>query len=254
MDRFIIGAMLSLAAVAYYATPLEIVSKLSLVPAAIVGVLFPAFALSFVQNRAHTSLLLSRSVKFVFLIVFPLSLIIVTFAPEGLALWLGPTFVQNSMLALRWLTVGVFVNCLAQVAFALVQGIGRPEITVALILVDLPVYLAAEWWLIRHYGVTGAAAAWAARATTDAAFLFFIAGRLVPPQGYFNLRPIIAVPVSYLMFYLATIPHSIIGKGLFLAASLSTFCWISWTVLLAGEEKAVIRSPLTALRQLPDVA
>jgi O-antigen/teichoic acid export membrane protein len=250
----VVGAVLSLAAVAYYSTPLEIVTKLSLVPAAIVGVLFPAFALSFVQNRKHTSLLLSRSVKFVFLIVFPLSLIMVTFAPEGLKVWLGPVFVEHSALALRWLAVGVFVNCMAQVPFALVQGIGRPEIAVALILVDLPVYLAVEWWLIRHYGVAGAAAAWAARATTDAVFLFFIAGRYVPHEEKFNLRPIIAVPVAYLMFYLATIPSSIVGKSLFLLASLSTFVWLSWSVLLAKEEKALIQSPLTALRHLPDVA
>ncbi len=46
MDRFLIGAMISITAVAYYTTPYEMVTKLWLIPAAMVGVMFPAFSTS----------------------------------------------------------------------------------------------------------------------------------------------------------------------------------------------------------------
>src|SRR6266850_6479155 len=57
LDRFLIGAMVSMAAVAYYATPYEIVTKLWLIPGALVGVMFPAFSTSFAQDRDRAALL-----------------------------------------------------------------------------------------------------------------------------------------------------------------------------------------------------
>ena len=44
MDRLLIGTLISMAAVAYYATPYEAASKLFIIPSSIVGVLFPAFS------------------------------------------------------------------------------------------------------------------------------------------------------------------------------------------------------------------
>jgi len=44
LDRFVVGAFASAQALAYYATPQELISKLSIVPSALMGVLFPQFA------------------------------------------------------------------------------------------------------------------------------------------------------------------------------------------------------------------
>ncbi|NIP58769.1 MAG: oligosaccharide flippase family protein, partial [Gemmatimonadetes bacterium] len=44
VDRFVIGSLLTLSAVAYYATPYEAVTKIVLAPVAVAGVFFPAFA------------------------------------------------------------------------------------------------------------------------------------------------------------------------------------------------------------------
>jgi len=96
-DRFVIGALLSLSAVSYYTVPFDMVSRLILIPAAISGVLFPAFALSAAQDRDRTELLLRRGVKYVFLAVFPMVLVIVTMAPEILRLWLGAAFAENTV-------------------------------------------------------------------------------------------------------------------------------------------------------------
>ena len=72
----------------------------------------------------------------------------IALAQDGLRLWLGPEFAQHSFRVLQWLAVGVFINSLAQVPFSLLQGVGRPDITATLHLIELPLYLGVLWWLI----------------------------------------------------------------------------------------------------------
>src|SRR5262249_36923925 len=103
MDRFLIGSLISVGVLIYYITPVDVVIWLMVIFAAVVGVLFPVFAVSFMQNPERTSLLLVRGTKSVFLCVFPIVLTIVTFALEGLRLWLGNAFAQNGASVLRWL-------------------------------------------------------------------------------------------------------------------------------------------------------
>jgi O-antigen/teichoic acid export membrane protein len=177
LDRFLIGALVSMAAVAYYATPYELVTKFWLIPGALVAVMFPAFSASFVHDRNRTEILYGRCVKYVFLILFPAVVLTVDLARSGLALWLGADFAQHSFRVLQWLAVGVFINSLAQVPFALVQATGRPDLTAKLHLIELPAYLLTLWWLIGARGVEGAAIAWTARVGVDALVLFWMTRR-----------------------------------------------------------------------------
>jgi O-antigen/teichoic acid export membrane protein len=179
LDRFLIGALVSTTAVAYYATPYEVVTKFWLIPGALVGVMFPAFSASFTLDRNRTVDLYRRSVKYVFLVLFPLVLLTMALARLGLTFWLGADFAQHSFRVLQWLALGVLMNGLAQIPFALVQGIGRPDLTAKLHLVELPCYLLALWWLISAYGIEGAAIAWTARMGVDALILFGMTQRFL---------------------------------------------------------------------------
>ena len=183
LDRFLIGALVSVTAVAYYATPYEVVTKFLLIPGALVGVMFPAFSASFAQDRDRTAHLYRRCVKAVFLSLFPVILLTVVLARPGFTLWLGAGFAQHSFRVAQWLAVGVFFNSMAQVPFALIQGIGRPDLTAKLHLAELPAYLLALWWLISAHGVEGAAIAWTARVGVDALILFGAARRLMQGSG-----------------------------------------------------------------------
>jgi O-antigen/teichoic acid export membrane protein len=173
LDRFVVGALLSVAAVAYYATPYEMVTKLLVVPGAILGVLFPAIAATYAVDESRTVRLLERATKYVALILFPAALMVVCFASEGLTLWLGAAFAQHSTIVLQWLAIGVFVNGIAQVFATLIQGMGRPDMTAKLHLIEVPLYLTTLWWAITRYGIAGAAVAWTARVLVDGALLFW---------------------------------------------------------------------------------
>jgi len=238
LDRFLIGALLSVSAVTYYTAPFDMVSRLSVIPGAIVGVLFPAFALSFSQDPTRTGLLLSRGVKYIFLSVFPIILVIVTLAPEGLRLWLGSDFAGNSSSVLRWLAAGTFVNCLAQVPFAMVQGVGRPDITAKLHLLELPLYLLILWSLVHSYGIAGAAIAWAVRVTLDAILLFVCAHRLLPFKSRFRLKLISGMISGLVVLFLAVLPHSLATKSIFLGFFLFLIGVVSWFYFLGPDERS----------------
>ena len=154
LDRFVIGALLaSVAAVAYYATPYEAITKLWIVPSSIVAVVFPAFSASLIGHPERASLLYDRSVKYVLVALFPIVLVVMLFAPEILNLWLGADFAAHSSTVLRWLAIGVFINSLALVPATLIQGSGRPDATAKVHALELPLYLLALWLLIRGHGI-----------------------------------------------------------------------------------------------------
>jgi O-antigen/teichoic acid export membrane protein len=246
IDRFLIGALISVSAVAYYTTPLDVVSRLTVIPGALSGVLFPAFTVSLMQNPKHTSVLLSRAIKYILIIIFPIILVMVCLAPEFLRLWLGSIFAQNSSTVLRLLAAGVFVNCFSTVPSTFVQSAGRPDISAKLYLLELPLYVAMIWMLARHWGIEGTAAAWSIRITLDAVLLFYFSYKLLPHKPAFLPRLAGTVSLGLLLFYLATLLSSLAVKVVLLSISLVAFGLISWFRGLGPVERGFLLRRKTA--------
>jgi O-antigen/teichoic acid export membrane protein len=187
-DRFLIGSIISIAAVAYYSIPYEVVTKLWLISSALIGVLFPAFSATNAVDRARLVFLFKCGVKYIFIILLPLALALVIFAPEGLALWLGNDFARNSTSIARLLAVAVLVNSLAQVPFTHLQSIGRPDLTAKFHLLELPFYVVTLFFLARHWGITGVAIAWLLRVIIDTFLLFWFSFRMLPECRFIVTR------------------------------------------------------------------
>lgn len=180
LDRFLIGSLVSMTAVAYYVTPYEIVTKLWLIPAALSGVLFPAFAASLANERSRIMHLYMTGVRVIFVAMFPICFVIVTFAHDSLVFWLGNEFADRSASVLQWLAVGVLINSVAQLPFALIQSAGRADLTAKLHLFELPFYLCIVWLMLLNHGILGAAITWTIRVGFDAIMLFWLGGRIFP--------------------------------------------------------------------------
>ena len=240
MDRFIIGALLSITYVAYYATPYEMVTRLWLVPTALVGVLFPAFASTYVQDKIRANMMYARSLKYVYLALYPITMFIILFAHEGLTLWLGNEFASNSTDVLKLLAVGVFINSLAQVSFALVQGVGRPDITSKLHLVELALYLPLLLWLITNFGITGAAIAWVIRISIDTFALFYVSIKLLQTKlaAIKEFIPIIAEMVLLLLAYF--ISGSTLVKSIYFVVTFIFYLYSTYSNLLDDSERKEI--------------
>ncbi len=179
LDRILIGVLISMAAVAYYAAPYEVIVRLAVVPMAVATTLYPAFSqLVGGDYRERAGRLAAQSVKAILLVVGPLALLLIGGASDGLRLWLGEAFADQSGLALRILGVGVLLNAASQVPYVLLHGSGRPDVTAKLHLLELPIHVVAAWLLVSRFGVSGAAAAWTLRVALDSFLLFYMADRL----------------------------------------------------------------------------
>jgi O-antigen/teichoic acid export membrane protein len=241
LDRFFIGARISVAAVAYYTTPFEVVTKLWVISNALVSVLFPAFSTTLVQDQTHAVRLLARGINYIFLALFPLTFIIVTIAPEGMALWLGAEFAENSAFVLQWLSVGVFINSMAQILFALVQGAGRPDFTAKMHVIELPFYLMMLWWLLGTYGLKGAAIAWVVRIGIDTVILFAMLQRLLPNTRALIWNSLLRIIIALCAFIVAGYIVGLFMKVMFLFGVLISFIMVTWLWLIAPEEKELIK-------------
>jgi O-antigen/teichoic acid export membrane protein len=183
MDRFLLGVLASVSVVAYYATPFDVVTRALLIPVALTGVLFPAFSTALTEDAPRVRTLFLSATRYVFLAIVPISLLVAMFAREGLTLWLGSAFAARSERIVQWLAAGVLVSALSKVPYALLQGIGRPDLTALAHVAELPLYLLAAWALIGAHGAEGAAIAWTLRVLLDSAILFYFACRQLPDTG-----------------------------------------------------------------------
>jgi len=241
LDRFLIGALVSTTAIAYYATPYDVATKLLIIPGALVSVLFPAFSSSLANDSARAARLFGRGTTYIVLALFPLCLLIVALAQPLLTLWLGAAFAQQSVHVLQWLAIGVFFNGLAQFPFALLQAMGRPDLTAKLHLIELPCYFLTIFVLIRAYGIEGAAIAWFGRVLVDTIVLFLMAKRLLPVGRESLLAPVVGAATALAVLALAALPGASAVKGLFLFVTLTGFTVVAWMSVLDNAERAAAR-------------
>lgn len=241
LDRFAIGGIVSVASVAYYATPYELVTKLWIIPGAVVGVLFPAFAECYSRNPDRALLLFIRGTKYVAIMMFPIVLLVTAFAHEGLQLWLGYEFANNSDRVLQWLAIGVYINSLALIFITYIQAIGRPDISAKLHFIELPFYLLLLWWAIHSYGIGGAAIVWVVRVSADGIVLFILSthhlGGYSKRLTQLSSSVVIAVLCLCLPFFLI----SFFERVIYSLVISCLYIYMVWFWVLATDERIRIK-------------
>jgi O-antigen/teichoic acid export membrane protein len=242
LDRFIVGALISVSAIAFYGVPFDAVTKLWMIPAALAGVLFPAFSETMaLENYSRVKSLYERSIITTFSILFPIALATVLFAHEGLQLWLGSDFSIRSSGLLQIFTIGVFTNSLANMPYAFLQASGRPDLTAKVHLVEAPCYIAVLLWAIRAHGLEGAALTWTVSLTIEAAVLFFLTRNLLAPRLW------IAMTVGTATLVIACVITGVVPKLLLFTVLLAFFGCVVWRHLLDDPSRSRLQSWLKAI-------
>ena len=244
-DRFVIGALLSLTAITFYTTPYDAVTRLLFVPAALMSVAFPIFAGALARSAVEAAGDVANALRYISLVMLPISGVLVAGAPYLLDAWLGGRFPEESTVTMQVLAIGIFLNSLAMVPFALLQASGRPDLPAKLHLVELPVYFAVLAVCVTNFGVDGAAIAWLLRAWSDAILLFVIVSRTVPTAFTTARGSLIgASVVTMILLLLIQVPSEPrLAIGI---AMLAAFVPIAWTRLLAADERAALARRLRA--------
>jgi O-antigen/teichoic acid export membrane protein len=212
MDRFVISALVSLAAVTYYVTPQEILLRVLVVPTAIQSVLFPAFTAAVRSNPPRVPRLYNQGLYALVTALYPIALLCILFARDGMTLWMGADFGNNSGPVLQLFAVGILINGVAHVPSALLQSVGRPDLNVRIHLIELPLYALAVYLMTIYFGIAGTALAWTFRAALDAS-LFFCAARYCGHKPFVDWRPLLVVSVGLLAaFVSASVTVSFVGR------------------------------------------
>ncbi len=242
LDRFMIGSIISVAAVAYYAAPSEIVNRLMVIPGAIVGVLFPALGALTGPDPNKAKNLFFNGVKYTFIAIFPLVLIFFTFAQEGLTIWLGDEFSLGGTIVLKWLMIGGLISSFSYFPFAVLHAAGRPDLTAKVHFIEVLIYTVIAWMLINKYGIEGAAVAWVLRATVDSVILFYLAGRTLKITYPKFTVLLTAAFVVIILCISISLPQVIYIKLWFLALAIVFIFLFSWRIILNLGERDLLLS------------
>lgn len=162
LDRFLIGAILTVSVVAYYTAPFDAISQLWIIPGSLAIALFPAFSTLGLTRIEDLRYYFIRAAKYVFVLVGPIVLILLLFSYDILSVWLGTLFAENSSLVFQILLLGVLFSSLTHLAISLFQGVGKPAIAAKIQLLLLPLSVVLCIILIKRVGIVGAALSWTA--------------------------------------------------------------------------------------------
>ncbi len=239
LDRFAIGALLSVAVVAYYTAPYDMVFRLLIIPGVIATTLFPAFSTLWAVDRESLERYYLRSLKYILLVMVPLVVLVIIFAPDILRLWLGKEFMIRSTAVLQILAIGMLLNALAQMPANVLDGIGRPDLRAKIFLAYLPVYLILLWVLIAKQGVVGAALAWTLRSAMELTIFATVASKLlrlhvvaVIRQGVFRAMIACATLLALLAAERLIYSGGLWHESFAAAGSVMLFALVVWRFIL----------------------
>ena len=188
-DRFLLGKLGTLAAVANYAAPSQVVERLLIIPGTLASTLMPA--VSALESRDAVHEIRHISVQAMHYLVCAIGLCCVALAgvaPWVVWLFLGEAYLGDSVTVFRVLLPGIALNSVAFVPFAVVQACGRPDITAKLHLVEVPVHILMLYIGYTLAGLPGVAFAWSFRVGLDCGLLLWVCIR----KGWVNFGDIIA--------------------------------------------------------------
>lgn len=243
VDRFVIGAAISVAAVAFYVTPYEIITKAWILSASLMAAMFPVFASAAARDPGSIRAACRSAQRYLLALAAPFILLVVGAADLLLGWWLGDEFRQSSSAVARLLAVGILVNIVAQVPLTALNAAGRADVSAWIAACELPVYALAAWLAATRFGIDGVAAVWAARALLDAAVLSFAAWRILPAETRASTRRRNTGAVAVICVFLAAawvLPDMLddIGMRLTAVAALGAglVVW-EWRALLGSDER-----------------
>jgi len=175
VDRVLIGSQIGPNAVAHYTVAYNLVTKLQIVPASLTRALFPRFSL---LEWGEGARLAEQAVLGLAGITLPLIVITMIMMEPFLTLWVGSEFATVAAPLGEILLAGVWINSLAWIPFAMLQGQGKPDVVAKFHAIELIPYVAVLWVGLAYGGLRGAAWVWVLRVIIDAILMFTATGLL----------------------------------------------------------------------------
>jgi O-antigen/teichoic acid export membrane protein len=158
LDRVIVAAFLPIAQVTYYAVPVTITQKFTLVQASFSTAIFPAASeLHAVNAQERLQRLYVTATKLMLALSLPLTILVALLAYPLMTTWLGQSFGTASAGILALLAVGYGLTLLTGVPALIADATGHPHWTAATSVVSAVINVSLTLYLVPRYGAIGAA-------------------------------------------------------------------------------------------------
>jgi O-antigen/teichoic acid export membrane protein len=174
LDRLIIGILKPIGMLTYYVVPYDTASRVQVLPSSLSTSLFPTFSNLGMDRKESLGELFTRSLKYLMLVMGPLTLILVLLAKDILRIWLGAEFAAQSALIFQILAIGFLMNAMAWPPTTALLALGRPDLVTKCFGLLLVLHAGLAWVLIHRYGLVGAAMAAAVREALQAGLFFLL--------------------------------------------------------------------------------
>jgi len=237
MDRFILGGMVSIQSVVYYATPYDMITRLMVLPSSLMGVLFPVVS-GMARDPIRARATYTATIRALYVLMFPIAFIAIVLAAPLLKIWLGDDFSRHATPVLQLLAIGVLANTLAQAPASMIQGIGNPKLMAITHVIELPLFLLAIWYLTNHYGIVGTAFSWTARTVVDGVVLYVLAGRKLVKPEFSTAGVLLATLITIALLGLGFLPNTVSESLIACAIGLITFGFFAWFGVLTAVDRA----------------
>ncbi|WP_321795534.1 oligosaccharide flippase family protein [Caballeronia sp. J97] len=192
LDRVLLGAHLGARFVTYYTVPQNLVTRLNMLPNAMVRTLFPRLS---AIDRSDANGMAATSLEFLNGVFTPLALFAMLVLEPFLHVWIGSDLAVASAPVGRILVIAVWLVGQASVTRILIQSQIDPATAARAGLFQLPFFVALLWVGIERFGLVGAAGVVALRALVDYAVLLWM--------SRVRARPIALDMLAHLTFLIA---------------------------------------------------
>ncbi len=250
-DRFIIAAMLSAAAIGYYATPSDLMGRVHIITGATLTALFPAIAASHRAEPAHTTALFGRSIVTVSLVLFPLASVAASFSQPLLTLWVGAEYAGHAAPVFRLLALGTLMGAADGIVATLLDAIGEPRINALFSIAELLLYIPLLVLMLHLFGVVGGAVAFVVRQAIDFVIRLGLATRRYPAIAATRRRVTVAVFGGTALLLVPMGLPALPARCLAIAAVSTIFALATYGWCATGQERALLRARLGAMVPVP---
>lgn len=190
LDQLVIGSVLGLASITYYVVPMNVVTRTQIVSAALSRTLFPRMSRLEGGDARRLTERATETLAYGYAAACAVAIVLVG---PFLNVWMGTEFAATATPIAEVLMIGAWINGIAFIPYAHLQGQGRPDIISKYLAVELLPFLLLLWLLTKEFGITGAAYAWVARTPVHLIFLLAVTG--FPKRRY----PQLALPFSFVV-------------------------------------------------------
>lgn len=255
-DRFVVGSLVSIGAVAYYSTSVDLGRRLGIFSSILAEILFPAFSVLEGSNQKEKSQeLFRRASKFQYLFTGLITILVVVLAYDIMNLWLGPDFAREGTRPLQIVAFGIGINSLGWVPFSRYMAAGRSDLLAKYHLIMLPIYILLTYKLTLWWGIIGTATAVCVNSVMVSFYNFFWAHRLkkfssLRFQEIFYILMLLSVfaAASLITFQLTSIPLTF--RLIFLSFLIIINFIFAWKFIFDDAERYLIRKLLNSITNL----